>query len=297
MHVYADTWAHQDFSGIMHEMNKFTDIKSSDPENDIRIKQSQGLNDEHLNTVELAWKKFNNLIIDPITARVVGDSFPLGHGSALSYPDLPFLKWGYKKVDKYMPFSEEYLDRDKDGFIVRDNTEIFLDAADHMFKAMRAFKNNDENVDMEASEAIPQREKIKTLFEEITDKEPLDRHKQWLEKINNNYFIDEKNTDGSNGNLNYQSYNPELDEWKNTILQHKKTYRTGVISKDLMNYLKKQLVNIMPNSINLEYKNSYKFPENELFLDSNWKHFHDALIAHRYTILHEILPDHGICAG
>ena len=39
----------------------------------------------------------------------------------------------------------------------------------------------------------------------------------------------------------------------------------------------------------------YKYtPE---FLDSNWKHFHDALLAHRFGVIHEILPRYGICAG
>ena len=31
------------------------------------------------------------------------------------------------------------------------------------------------------------------------------------------------------------------------------------------------------------------------FFDSNWKHFHDALLAHRFYILHELLPLYGIC--
>jgi hypothetical protein len=33
------------------------------------------------------------------------------------------------------------------------------------------------------------------------------------------------------------------------------------------------------------------------FLESNWKRFHDALQRHRLTLLHEILPNYGICAG
>jgi hypothetical protein len=33
------------------------------------------------------------------------------------------------------------------------------------------------------------------------------------------------------------------------------------------------------------------------FLSSNWKLFHDALQLHRLTVLHDILPKYGICAG
>jgi len=299
MHVYADTWAHQDFAGIMHEMNAFTDIRSGNPENDKRVKQYQGLNDEHLNSLQLAWKKFSSAVIDPIAAKFLGESFPLGHGSALSYPDLPFLEWGYKKIEKYMPFSEEYLDRDNDGFIVRNNTEIFLDAADHMYKAMLAFKNDNKEVDLVNSGKIPQaqRQKIQTLFKEFTDEDSLKRHQQWVEKINSDYFTDEKNSDGSAGTLGYQSHHHELDEWRNEVLMHKKTYRSGIFLKDTINYFKKQMAGIVPESMNIEYQVTYKFPEDDRFLDSNWKLFHDALLAHRYTVLHEILPHEGICAG
>jgi hypothetical protein len=31
------------------------------------------------------------------------------------------------------------------------------------------------------------------------------------------------------------------------------------------------------------------------FLTSNWKHFHDALLRHRFVVLHDILPRYEIC--
>jgi hypothetical protein len=31
------------------------------------------------------------------------------------------------------------------------------------------------------------------------------------------------------------------------------------------------------------------------FLDSHWKHFHDAVQYHRLYILHELLPRFGLC--
>ena len=33
------------------------------------------------------------------------------------------------------------------------------------------------------------------------------------------------------------------------------------------------------------------------FLKSQWKLFHDALQAHRFVVLHDILPRYGICAA
>jgi hypothetical protein len=40
-----------------------------------------------------------------------------------------------------------------------------------------------------------------------------------------------------------------------------------------------------------------EFPLNDSFMKSNWKHFHDALQAHRFDVLHDILPKYGICAA
>ena len=40
-----------------------------------------------------------------------------------------------------------------------------------------------------------------------------------------------------------------------------------------------------------------KFKYKPTFLKSDWKHFHDALQAHRFSILHDILPEFGICAA
>jgi hypothetical protein len=33
------------------------------------------------------------------------------------------------------------------------------------------------------------------------------------------------------------------------------------------------------------------------FLRSDWKLFHDALQAHRFDVVHHILPEYGICAA
>lgn len=40
-----------------------------------------------------------------------------------------------------------------------------------------------------------------------------------------------------------------------------------------------------------------EYPYAPAFLTSHWKRFHDALQEHRLTLLHDILPNYGICAG
>ncbi len=59
MHVYADTWAHQGFAGVNHEINEVEGIKSNNKSLD---------------------KKFFNKIINFFLSQ----TFPLGHGAALS---------------------------------------------------------------------------------------------------------------------------------------------------------------------------------------------------------------------
>jgi hypothetical protein len=39
------------------------------------------------------------------------------------------------------------------------------------------------------------------------------------------------------------------------------------------------------------------FPYHPSFLVSNWKLFHDALQAHQFYIIHDLLPQYGICVA
>jgi hypothetical protein len=38
-----------------------------------------------------------------------------------------------------------------------------------------------------------------------------------------------------------------------------------------------------------------RYPFESQFLESNWKLFHDALNAHRFFVIHELLPKYGLC--
>ena len=68
MHVYADTWAHQGFAGVMHNVNKVNDI-SETGDSDV----------------------FKDSLV-----KIISKSTPeLGHGQANVFPDMPFLSWEY----------------------------------------------------------------------------------------------------------------------------------------------------------------------------------------------------------
>jgi len=71
MHVYADTWAHQGFAGVIHQCNQADDIESNMADRD-------------------------GSLLDKLKNFFVSKSFPLGHGAVLSHPDQPYLIWKYK---------------------------------------------------------------------------------------------------------------------------------------------------------------------------------------------------------
>lgn len=102
MHVYADTWAHQGFAGVLHNVNEVEDAEETD----------------------------NCGVFDMGLADILRDALddtipPLGHGRAQIFPDMPFLRWKYKNGQGI--------------WVVRDNTRDFLDAAENMCKAMRRY--------------------------------------------------------------------------------------------------------------------------------------------------------------
>jgi hypothetical protein len=107
MHVYADTWAHQGFAGVLHEINEVDDFDE--------IGNSQ--------VFEKGLKGFINRVVEKAAP-------PLGHGKANVFPDMPFLSWRYKNG--------------RGIEISRNNTEIFCEAANGICKAMQRYRGKSE---------------------------------------------------------------------------------------------------------------------------------------------------------
>jgi hypothetical protein len=104
MHVYADTWAHQGFAGVNHEVND--------------VKEIHEIGDSGVFTDPL----------QDILSHFLEDTVPpLGHGRAREFPDMPFLSWQYRNGINTKP-------------IQRDNTKLFCEAADAMCKAMQQYR-------------------------------------------------------------------------------------------------------------------------------------------------------------
>ena len=222
MHVYADTWAHQGFAGVNHEVNEAKDLTVGDDE-----------------------QKDANLI-DRVASFFVSNALPLGHGAVLSNPDKPFLVWGYRNG---------LGDR-----VTRDNPTDFLTAAEHMCMAMRRYRAGDAVADVNG---LPDgdRATIDRMLRDTRDDDGDARHKIWIDAIDGGHF----------------SFGPAA-----------------------LGYTGKGVGSWKHEALGTDEKNDDKdkdFRYEPDFLDTDWKLFHDALQAHRFCVLHDILPRYGICAA
>jgi hypothetical protein len=150
MHVYADTWAHQGFSGVLHDINEVENAEET------------GAGGAFFDDLT---KFLQGILEDAVP--------PLGHGRANVLADLPFLSWQYRNG--------------KNQVIKRDNTDIFCAAADGLCKAMRRYIENDLQVAVAGIEADDM-SKIRSLFSTLAFEDCGVRHKAWLNAISQGSF-------------------------------------------------------------------------------------------------------------
>jgi hypothetical protein len=221
MHVYADTWAHQGFAGVMHRVNDVDNAVETD----------------HCGI-------FTNGLAG-VLRRILDETIPpLGHARAQCFPDLPFLKWQY---------------RDGRGKLIqRDNPADFITACDQMCVAMRRYIAGDAHADVSGLTVVT-RIQIQNMFANLKLENPEERHLKWLKAISIGAFT-------VCGEVDINNYFARgKDSWKYDALGS---------SFDLPVY-----------------------PYQKNFLNSHWKHFHDAIQAHRFNVVYNILPKYGICAA
>lgn len=125
MHTYADTWAHQGFAGIAHKVNEVNNIYNAEGS----IDQVQ-MNKRKKKLRFMSLKKILVQFV-PFLSRLIGEINPIGHGTVLSYPDLPYLVWSY----------EDW----RGEKIIRNNPKDFLEASCELFKKLKRYKSDDEN--------------------------------------------------------------------------------------------------------------------------------------------------------
>jgi hypothetical protein len=219
MHIYADTWAHQGFAGVLHPINEVEDAQET---------SDSGIFDKPLATI------LRDLLDDAIP--------PLGHGRANVFPDMPFLSWAYVNGHKQE--------------VLRDNRKDFCTAADHLCMAMKRYIAGDPKAQVTGL-GEQDKAQVKKMLRETKKEKGKDRHAVWLKAIADGKF--------SFGAEDITYIPRGRGSWKEQALG---------VSHDMQVHI---------------YKDD--------FLSSDWKQFHDAIQAHRFQMIHDILPRYGICAA
>ncbi len=218
MHTYADTWAHQGFVGVRHAINHATELTGPDGQHD-------------------------HSFMDRVKNYFVDIVLPLGHGTVLSNPDKPWLLWGYTNG-----LGER---------VERNNPKDYMDACDHMCRAMQCFRSGDIE---HGAPGLPARDRaiVYEMIVSLKDDDEKKRHAEWLAAVARGVF----------------SFGPETVAYRGEGEGSWKHAALGAHD---------------------EPSGGYKYTPS--FLRSDWKLFHDALQAHRLEINNSILPEYGICVA
>lgn len=162
-HVYCDTFAHQMFVGFRHHVNHVAHI-------------------EHILPADSGvMERFKSL---------VADELDLGHGGALTDPDLPYLEWRY--INGY----------GQDRTI--SNPEVYITAVQRLFSQFIYYLGRDKNIAIGASDLATMEELIRS----VRDENPKLRNQVWLGAIRDGSFSFGKPSDEEFENLNYAPFGP-----------------------------------------------------------------------------------------
>ncbi|WP_019552162.1 DUF6765 family protein [Propionispira raffinosivorans] len=244
LHIYADSWAHQGFSGIISKKNQIKNLQYKESGTGI------------IKTVDEFILKAEDK-----THAWINKYLPLGHGAVFTYPDLPYVsEWSFEYEDGRNPGAGT------ENFMKRNNIEIFIDAANHIYKTLCLFKQGTIPGDIETmfdttiGLSAEQEQILRKTFTNFTGHETEVRHTDWQREINSHSI-------------------PGVDEIPEYYKQGEKSWEYLALGTELDVHQLEQTV---------EYSDD--------FLLSDWKLFHDALQIHRTYILNELLPKYGICA-
>jgi hypothetical protein len=144
--------------------------------------------------------------------------------------------------------------------VTRDNPTDFLQAADCMCRVLQRYLLGDADADVEGLPEVD-RTLIGQMLRTITDDKGDVRHQKWLAAIAAGKF----------------SFGPAQVTY---VAKGKGSWKHAALNTE-------QLID----------REDDIFPYREEFLTSHWKLFHDALQAHHFHVLHELLPRYGICAA
>ncbi len=153
LHVFADTWAHQEFVGINTTLNKVQDL----------IFATQGSFIEKMLDDIVGTSSF----LKKVTSQLREQLTPLGHVAAMHCPDMPYLWW--KSFGRF-----------KDG---RKNWDEFMEASEEIFRLL-------QSVSCEPVTGLSDEQKILLMncFKGIQSSDIDLRYQEWISRIHANYF-------------------------------------------------------------------------------------------------------------
>nr|ABE69171.1 putative signal peptide protein [uncultured bacterium pFosLip] len=120
-HVYADTFAHYGFIGISHDNNKVDEGTLS-----ISPRHSSGI----IRYMKAKYEEFKTRFISGFA-----EAIPVGHGAVGTYPDRPYLAWGYTY--------ELRRDGSRKKKVSRDNLKDFLEGSKRLHEYFKRFAQLD----------------------------------------------------------------------------------------------------------------------------------------------------------
>jgi hypothetical protein len=151
LHSFADTWAHQQFVGMVSDFNRIDKV-AIEPDPAYANDPVFG----HLHDGAMKLQSF------------IANHLPVGHAPALTYPDMPFLKWSFT--------------RSNGESVARDNPTDFLVAAGALYNAARRYLARDPSLP-ETPLPAADAEAIVGLLRSSLAIEGEDRHAAWKAAI------------------------------------------------------------------------------------------------------------------
>lgn len=186
MHIYADTFAHQGFSGLLSKENDIEELKIEN----MLIFQDGFTTYNGLKTGFSNF--FSNLkFIKKIkNDKDLDDFIPAyGHGQAEHCPDIPYLQWSYK-------YSEDRCESEKKEILKIDNVERYKRAFTNIKDKIDMYINknpsyNDSLISLEQKEGL-----FVTFLEVLKQRESTpSKIKSWQNFLITNELLDSTDTD------------------------------------------------------------------------------------------------------
>lgn len=148
LHVFADTWAHQEFAGINNTINKVQNL---------------------LFTVQgsLVEKVLDEAQGFSALSKIVDALMPLGHAAAMHCPDMPYLWW--KSSERFTGG--------------RKNWDEFIEASEEIFRILQEVSGEPVTGLSDAQKKLLMRS-----FKGIQSEDINERYEEWVRRIHANFF-------------------------------------------------------------------------------------------------------------